>query len=355
MTYKFNTGGKVELELFDKAADQEIKLKSILEVCDGDERFVIHSPIHEGKIYLIDKGVQVKMFFLSMDAKKENYEVYSFFANVVAREMRENIPMLTLHRTSDIVKVQRRDYFRLSYVKDMQVKKINDDDAYDIVCRDISLGGMRFVSNETFCEGEQVLCAVNFEDEEIVELAGMVIGIDDMNDGIYKKQLRVKFEPMESELRMHVIKWINRLQAAYIKKVSGETYERNLKQILPQFSSEKLENYGEKQQSLRNIGYLKGLINLFSIIALSIYYFAQPRNHYPIAKLLGISYTNGWSKDFLNIGFGISAVLVLASLVVVALERSKLEDGERDKFILFNIVFAMIMILLFVYRIMTVF
>ncbi len=356
MAYNFSTGGKVELELLDRKTDEELKLKSILESSDDEnEVFVIHAPIHESRIYVIQNGAKLKLYFSSTGLADQRYDVYSFFGTVISREIRDNIPMLKVRRSSEITKIQRRDYFRLNYVREMDVLKVDNEETIEITSRDISLGGMRFLSNHYFEAEEKIICNINFEDEEMIAVNGNVIVSDSTEDVGFKYEVRVQFEKVSQEIRTTIARWINFLQAEYIKKVSSETYERNLKQIMPQFNAEKLEHYDEERKFKRRLGYVKGLVALGMIILISCFYFAQPRNNYPVAKLLGVVYHNGWSQEFLVLGAIGALVLAVISLLVIAIDKAQTEGKARDRFMLFSFLFSIFMAVLNIYHLLHVF
>ncbi len=350
MAYNFSTGVKVELELFNPKTEQEIKLKTILERSAEDEYFLLHSPIHEGRIFLIQNETKLKLFFSSSGADTDKCQVYSFSGKVIARKMVDNIPMLVVQRESEIEKVERRDYYRLHCVKEMQVSLAELKTKIDILTVDISIGGIRFLSDHKFKKNQKLKAYVCLDDQEVIELKAMVIDSELSADSSYDYQTRIKFADISGEDRSYLVKHINAIQADHIKKEASETYEKNINNILPQFNSEKLDAYSSKRKFQRNMGYFKGLIAVGIVLTVAIFFIAQPNNEYPIAKLLGIVYNNGWSWEFLVAGIVLSIGVAVLSISVYSMEKNNSDQEKNDKLMLLSCCFAIAMMILNIYH-----
>ncbi|WP_252891405.1 flagellar brake protein [Thermoclostridium stercorarium] len=99
-------GTKLELELFDEKGEKVTSgLVSQFESYDEDSSLMkIHNPFTQGKIYTINSGTKVKVYF-----SREN-DIYVFEADVIEGKAAEPVPMMLIRPVSPIEKIERRSF-----------------------------------------------------------------------------------------------------------------------------------------------------------------------------------------------------------------------------------------------------
>lgn len=315
MNYNLSTGKTVELEIYNEAADERLLAKTLIEKSDGDQFLLVHAPILSGKIVLLQLNEEVRVSFSQYNESRTDHEVFSFLAKVESRQVYEEIAMVGLRRIGEIAKVQRRDYFRLNYIKQMAVTRVSDNRQIDVLSKDISLGGMRFISQVRFARNDKIICRVNFEDRETVLVEGVVLACGVFEDAVNQYVVRVEFVGIDREKSQQIVKNINSIQATYLKKLSSEYHNKQLDATMPPLNAEKLEQYQDDVKFDISFGYIKGIIWLAAIIALTLFLFARPSSAYMISKMLGTPYSFSWNYLFLRAALTASCGAFLCSLL----------------------------------------
>lgn len=157
------TGTKLSLEVFNNL-DEKIQENFIsqFETFKGNNRIIIYAPITKGGIYPIQIGWNINaIFFLD-----EN--LYRFQAKVRNRFIANNIAFLEAEVTSDIVKIQRREFFRLPCLIPVNYRLITKDNKhdeetpyYDCLAVNISGGGLCLKLKEKLNIGDTIECKMN--------------------------------------------------------------------------------------------------------------------------------------------------------------------------------------------------
>ncbi len=315
MEFILNTGKTVELEMYNEAAEERLLAKTLIEKSEGDQYLLVHAPILSGKIVLLKLNEEVRVSFSQYNESRTAYEVFSFRAQVEARQVHEEIAMVGLRRVGEIEKVQRRDYFRLNYIKQMAVTRVSDNRQIDVLSKDVSMGGMRFISQDRFSRGAKIICQVNFEDRETVLVEGLVLACGVFEEAVNQYVVRVEFVGLNREKSQRIVKNINLIQATYLKKLSSEYHNKQLDATMPPFNVEKLEQYQDDVKFDISLGYLKGVVWLATIIALTLFLFARPGSAYTISKMLGIPYSYSWNMLLLRAAITVSSGTFLCSLL----------------------------------------
>jgi c-di-GMP-binding flagellar brake protein YcgR len=160
-------GRRVDIEkLGNYAGNDELKkISHITKVYDipDDDTIEIVMPMDHGKMIVLDVGDEYKLFLY---AKKG---LYSCETEVIDRRNDANVSVAVLAINTDVVKVQRREFFRFDCIMGMTARELGDLEAQNYmnthvlntmvdptekcVIMDISGGGMKFVSAAHFKKG----------------------------------------------------------------------------------------------------------------------------------------------------------------------------------------------------------
>ncbi len=198
-------GDKVELltEL-DKDGNQEHYYSSVQEVVDGE--LVISAPITKGKIEPLEI---LRTYGMCVYTKKG---LYRCEVELVSREKRDKLFLLTIRLQSDLVKYQRRQYYRMDCILEFSFKGIDTDEWYKAVILDISGGGIRFYTRKKLKEGDgifnHILLNVS-EKEHDLFLGGKVVDVEKHErDREVQYEVRESFDSIDEGDRETIIKYI---------------------------------------------------------------------------------------------------------------------------------------------------
>lgn len=220
-------GSKVELQrassVSQKKENSEIKTYySLVSEVIGSNRIKITMPLEKGKIVLLPVNVRYNACFYTPNG------LYQGRVLIVDRYKDESIYMLVVELISELVKFQRRQYYRLGCTMDMQYKKIeknqkeyedqsenngiiDDKDFIEGTALDISGGGMRFVSNRSLSEGDSIFVVLEIQYESEKKEYGLnarVVTSEPLANQIGRYEHRIEYKEMSGKVRESLIKYI---------------------------------------------------------------------------------------------------------------------------------------------------
>lgn len=187
-------GTRLEMELFnDDGTRFEPTLVSEMEWSVGTDGAVIAAPIFEGKVFPVQIGTVMNVYFLNNKEAAKN--LYKFKAVAKSREMTGNLHLLGVELQGEIEKVQRRKYFRLDcslQVKYRQVDSINAVHNKDIpfkktIANNISGGGINLMLEDMIDKHSFVECEIFSDHSRKVRFFGQVIRCE-------KRDIKEKFK-----------------------------------------------------------------------------------------------------------------------------------------------------------------
>ena len=221
LTDYISPGNRVELKATGKMwMDEDVRTKHIYmsKVMDvnSDDRIEILMPFERGKIVLLPVDGEYSLCFYSTKG------LYQCFAKIVDRYRSDNMYILVMDLTSELSKLQRREYYRFSCALELSSRMCSKEEleAFEknrkylvdagtglqkSVVVDISGGGLRFVANFRYEEGSTIYCSYR--------LPGNV------NDKVYEMICNVlKVQELESRPGL----FEHRIQYIYIDETSRE-------------------------------------------------------------------------------------------------------------------------------------
>ncbi len=198
-------GDKVELltEL-DKNGNQEHYFTSVQEIVDGE--LVISAPIIKGRI----EPLEIRMTYGMCVYTKKG--LYRCEVELVSREKRDNLFLLTISLQSDLVKYQRRQYYRMDCILEFSFKGTDTDQWYNAVILDISGGGIRFYTTKALKEGDGIFNHITLganDKENNLFLGGKVVDVEiHSRDKEVQYEVRESFDSIDEVDREAIIKYI---------------------------------------------------------------------------------------------------------------------------------------------------
>ncbi len=230
-------GNKVELQRSAAAGQakqngEETEVKTfyslVSEVID-DDRIKITMPLEKGRIVPLPVNGRFNACFYTTNG------LYQARVIVVDRFKEENIYMLVIELVTDLVKFQRRQYYRLGCTMEIYYRKIEDEqqefdyngesdgektenqpgrdeDYKEGVALDISGGGIRFMSEEALNVGDRIFLVIEIQYDESEKktygLNGKIVKTNPMENRKDKYEHRVEYKNIDGKVRESLIKYI---------------------------------------------------------------------------------------------------------------------------------------------------
>lgn len=169
-----------------------------------DQGIIITGLYREGAPLPIRLNQPINVYYTTVRA------AYKFKSKVLKRTNKP-IPLLLIERADSVIRIQRRDYFRLDVTGKIDVYKEVDDKNYpkkisEASLLDISGGGVQMQLKKKIKKGEEILIALKniLAPKELIK--SKVVRTHKENDELYN--YGVQFIEIEEEQRETIIQWI---------------------------------------------------------------------------------------------------------------------------------------------------
>ena len=185
---------------------------SQIEECVDDKTLIIAAPISGGKIVRLKINNQYNLVIYATNG-------YYRCNGVVKKSFRKGlIEMLEVDLVTPFEKFQRREFFRFECVIPFQFQ-VGDLWESGII-KDISGGGIRFITNSQLNTKENLVMRIPLEAEEI-PLSGKILIKEDSNTELYKYQYRVMFDDIKKNDQDAIIQYIFMQQRKQVRQYKG--------------------------------------------------------------------------------------------------------------------------------------
>ena len=227
LTDYISPGNRVELKATGKIwMDEDVRTKHIYmsKIMDvtSDDRIEILMPFERGKIVLLPVDGEYSLCFYSTRG------LYQCFAKIVDRYRSDNMYILVMDLTSELQKLQRREYYRFSCALELKSRLCSKEEleAFEknrkylvdpgdklqkSVVVDISGGGLRFVANFKYEEESTIYCAYrlpgNVNDKEY-EMICNVLKVQELESRPGLFEHRIQYIYIEETSREDIIHFI---------------------------------------------------------------------------------------------------------------------------------------------------
>jgi len=171
---EININGNISViheEKYYKSTVQDVK----------EKEFVMYMPVEEGVYLTLNAGEKIVVDYFSKDGF-----YYEFKAEVISRLVENNIPMYKISKPDRAVRIQRRDFIRVSLAEYALYKKddIKESQWYKGLLLDLSGGGLRIKEKEKIEIGEKIIVKMPCENGSY-EIIGKIVRCDKSPDGEY--------------------------------------------------------------------------------------------------------------------------------------------------------------------------
>ncbi len=197
------TGDRVEINTNPRVAGQN-PLVSQVEENMGNGEILIHMPINYGKFSKLSENISYSVVFFT------DKGMVRFDAVLVSHKREEDFLLELIRLKGDGEKIQRREFYRFNCLLPIKFTPLTglSDHAHipaeafqDGIAKDISGGGIRFVSNYDLSGVTEVECILMLNNSCVV-IKGRILQRQFFPKSNYKYQYRVLFSPsfrMEQE------------------------------------------------------------------------------------------------------------------------------------------------------------
>lgn len=189
-----------------KIAKEPIDYISQIEDIQG-ERIKISTPMYKSALIRLHEGSDIALMVFSHD------KIYKLNAIVEKNIKDRNLHFTDIIATSDIIKVERRNHYRLTIMKDILVRKKIGKLQLEYVkgtTLDISGGGMQFSSSKGFTEVDTLEIKIELDGEELL-LEGKVLSVTRQEE-LKSYKYGIRFEDVSKTTEDKLIRYIFKTQ-----------------------------------------------------------------------------------------------------------------------------------------------
>ncbi len=321
MIIDFTIGDAIELKLGEKI------YRTIVEDQVSPDTILVYAPIEKGRALRFSESDSIDAIFVLSDPQSGKYDVYTFNALIVGRELHDRIPMLKLKAVSECKRIQRRDFYRLNIVKPLLIERIEGEGSIEIITRDISAGGIMAVSPKKLPLDAEYLVYINIIQDSPIVLVSKVLSCESYVKGEGRYLIRFVFTNIDKKLQSDLIRQINQLQAIELRRrkyITSASYSRALKNYI---DDELLDKFNIDQTFDRRLRYLVAFKILLTLIIVALFLMAKPSKHW--FPFFGDSQELGWNVDALKMSLFLSSVLFVLSGLGIIIERIHYRGRKR--------------------------
>ncbi|SHJ91353.1 flagellar brake protein [Paramaledivibacter caminithermalis] len=213
ITDLLDIGENIEIEI--EKDDSFLNLKSNVIRVINDNIIVISNPIYKGRIYPMRIGTNINIVF-----NKENKGQFYYVGEIIDRKKKNNLNILFVSKHSDIRHFQRREFYRLNIVLNVDLQIIENGavvKTIPAITKDISGGGVRLIAKSKLEKYTTVKCVIHL-DNETIEAFGKVLRCDPIPDSMLKYDLGICYTAIEEKSRSKIISFVFKRQRKMIKK-----------------------------------------------------------------------------------------------------------------------------------------
>lgn len=197
----FEQGNKVILETEEMMGETEFS--TIVDNTDEDV-LKVHSPICRGALLRIRENSRIGVTVFVND------KVYTARGVAIKNYKSGNFHFADIQIVSEIKRIERRNYFRLSIKKDVRIMRKDTEEIVEARTLDISAGGTQIMSKADFYKGEKLLVEMDLNGD-YVELDGEIVNII---KSIAEPEHRygIKFEELGEKVEDRIMRYIFEIQ-----------------------------------------------------------------------------------------------------------------------------------------------
>lgn len=317
-------GTLLEIEYNDRL-NGPIKVKTVIEEDMKNGQLTIAAPMHKGISSPIQVGELMRVYFLAKPGDFEKAEVFAFTGKVRSRLTMDGMPILGVTMTTTPKSFQRRDYFRVSIIKEFELTQ--SDIFCPILTKDISASGMKFLVRNRLNNEEHCEISFTLEDESF-KIDCKIVDQSPIQQTDYSHEVAVKFIDFKDQDRKRLIKILYIMQSdALRKKLRPQQYGNLYEDIYGSYK----EKRTFEDRRIRVIRYITAICWFLGFVAFGLINQARPRHSFGIEVFFNEIPGQGWDTVSLTGAFLTSLLLLGLSLSGAYLNSTRLKR-EGDHF-----------------------
>ena len=211
----FTIGEKIQMDYIDASGHQHEYTSQVVEIINNEYMDVL-IPMHKKRDVYLSQDALLKIVLVKGEA------IYEFKA-VLHEKLFGRIPLLRLKILSEVNKIQRRDYYRLKLMGDLEARAVEDlkerkyGELFKCNLHDISAGGVLLSANEELQEKTLLELTMNLNGNKLI-VYGTIVRRTLTGNHRAPYSYGVKFEKMSESERTVITKFIFEEQRRLIKK-----------------------------------------------------------------------------------------------------------------------------------------
>ncbi len=211
----FTVGEKIQMDYLDASGHQREYISQVVEIINNEYIDVL-IPIHKKRDVYLSQDALLKIVLVKGEA------IYEFKA-VLHEKLFGRIPLLRLKIFSEVNKIQRRDYYRLKLMGDLEARLVEDlkerkyGELFKCNLHDISAGGVLLSTNKELQEKALLEFTLNLNGNKLI-VYGTIVRKTLTGNHRAPYSYGVKFEKMSELEKTAITKFIFEEQRRLIKK-----------------------------------------------------------------------------------------------------------------------------------------
>ncbi len=217
LTDKINIGDRIEITVKREKALAKCYISQVVNILDG-EHVVVHAPISYGKIIKLSNKEDYSFLFIT------DKTMTRFDSRILGYFKENNFILMKIKLTSKGERIQRREYFRFACLLPLKFSVISDDisivdskQMFEAVIKDVSGGGIRFVSNHNVKKDTKIKCLLLFNSDYLITIA-KVLNVQEFPKSVYKYEYRASFIGILPEEQDRIVQFIFEEQRKDLQK-----------------------------------------------------------------------------------------------------------------------------------------
>ena len=200
----FSTGDDVEVRA--RIDGKEHVFTTSLSSLIDRNKVSIHARVSHGKIHnKIASDDQIQLV-----SKQNTSGIVMLSGRVIKSQLVDDGISFVVEIENSLEQIQRRQYFRLPLFREVEV--VGGKEIYAGTTQNISAGGLSCIISNEAALGEKVKVRLNINNE-ILEMTGKVLGVDEMESNVRRCTVRVCFVDISEKTRSKLISYVLREQS----------------------------------------------------------------------------------------------------------------------------------------------
>jgi c-di-GMP-binding flagellar brake protein YcgR len=197
-----NVGSKIEVIYMNSKDDKGAFISQFEDIVGS--KIVIGAPIKKDEIVRVSIGAKLLIYFIY------RFDLYRFRAVVTDKYKDYKQFVLEIKKTGVFENVQRREFYRYKTTLDLEFRNLKEDikDHYKGLTKDISGGGVCFVSDKDLMVRDIIICKVNLKDGKKIEFEGKIVRKKNLDEYTKKFEYGLRFYNIAYQDRETIIRYI---------------------------------------------------------------------------------------------------------------------------------------------------